>query len=335
MNSIQRVAGTVRFEKTDRVPVIAQVFGHAATLTGVPLGEYIRSGEALAAGQIRALEHYDYDAVFSLFDVNVETEAAGSVLEYQHDDYSSISRYAVDENTDLDSLRVPNPLKDGRMPEMLKAARTLRKEVGDDVVVVGNVLGPITIATQLMGMEKALYLAADEPELFDKVHEYATQIALTFGLAQLEAGVHLTVVFDPSASPAAIPARFFAEIEMPKLQYLFSKLQGAGAIANWLHIAGPVQPILHYYPEIGVDIGNFDYCVSPEDILEHLPKTCVDGNIKPLDFETASPDAIHGEASALIDALKERGGHILSSGCEIPPKSKPENVAAMVQAARR
>ncbi|MGA2224726.1 MAG: uroporphyrinogen decarboxylase family protein [Syntrophobacteraceae bacterium] len=29
-----------------------------------------------------------------------------------------------------------------------------------------------------------------------------------------------------------------------------------------------------------------------------------------------------------------RGGFILSSGCEIPPGSKPENVAALVCAAR-
>ena len=31
MNSLQRVAATIQLQETDRVPVIAQVFGHAAS----------------------------------------------------------------------------------------------------------------------------------------------------------------------------------------------------------------------------------------------------------------------------------------------------------------
>ncbi|GAG45761.1 unnamed protein product, partial [marine sediment metagenome] len=34
MNSIERIKAAVNLETLDRVPVIAQVFGHAATLAG-------------------------------------------------------------------------------------------------------------------------------------------------------------------------------------------------------------------------------------------------------------------------------------------------------------
>ena len=37
MNSLERVSAAVNFRQTDRVPVIAQVFGHAAMLSGVSL----------------------------------------------------------------------------------------------------------------------------------------------------------------------------------------------------------------------------------------------------------------------------------------------------------
>ena len=48
MNSIERIQAAVRFQTPDRVPVVAQVFGHAATLAGVALGDYVRDGELLA-----------------------------------------------------------------------------------------------------------------------------------------------------------------------------------------------------------------------------------------------------------------------------------------------
>ena len=84
MNSLERIAAAIAFQTTDRAPVIAQVFGHAATLAGAPLDDYVRNGEILARCQVAAWKRYGYDAVFSVMDVNVETEACGSVLRYRN-----------------------------------------------------------------------------------------------------------------------------------------------------------------------------------------------------------------------------------------------------------
>ncbi len=334
MNSLERIQAAVSFEKPDRVPVIAQVFGHAASLAGVPLGDYVRDGELLARCQIKALEHYGYDAVFALMDVSVETEAVGSVLTYRADQYPIVKSYVLSKGADLDSLSVPNPHQAGRMPELLKAARVLRREVGDDVLVVGCVLGPMTLATQLLGIEAALYLAIDEPGSFARLLDFSAEVVIRFGVAQVEAGAHLPVVFDPSASPAVIPHQFFREFDLPRLKLVFAAFKQAGAAANWLHIAGPTEPILPLYPQAGVNIANFDYYVDPLDAQRALPQTCLDGNVKPLSFVEAAPDVIATESSRLLNLFADRGGFILSSGCEIPPESKPENVAALVLAAR-
>jgi uroporphyrinogen decarboxylase len=220
------------------------------------------------------------------------------------------------------------------MPELLKAARILRREVGDEVLVVGCVLGPMTVATQLLGIEVALYLAIDEPESFARLLDFAAEVVIRFGVAQVEAGAHLPVVFDPSASPAVIPHQFFREFDLPRLKRVFAAFKQAGAAANWLHIAGPTEPILPLYPQAGVDIANFDYCVNPLDAQRALPQTCLDGNIKPLSFVEGTPEEIAVKSSRLQKLFADRGGFILSSGCEIPPESQPENVAAMVSAVR-
>jgi len=325
----------VNFETPDHVPVIAQVFGHAATVASTALKSYLRDGELLARCQIKALKHYGYDAVFALMDTSVETEAVGSVLTYSADLYPVVESYALSEIAELEGLSVPDPHEAGRMPELLKAATILRNEVGGDVLVVGCVLGPLTVATQLFGIEKTLYLAIDEPDAFSRLLDFATEVIIRFGVAQIEAGAHLPIVFDPSASPAVVPYQFFREFELPRLKKVNSAFKQAGAIANWLHIAGPADSILHFYSQIGVDIANFDYYVDPLSAQLALKETCLDGNIKPLLFVEASPEVISTESYRLLDLFSDRGGFILSSGCEIPPESKPENVAAMVQASRR
>jgi uroporphyrinogen decarboxylase len=336
VNSLQRIAAAIQFQETDRVPVIAQVFGHAARLTGVPLDNYVRDGETLARCQLNALHHYRYDAVFSVMDVNVETEAAGSVLRYPGNQYSVIERYALSpENSQgagWDGLAVPDPQRDGRMPEVLKALTILRGELRDEVAVIGCILGPFTLATQLLGLEPTLYLAIDDPPRLALLMDYATEVVIRFGLAQLRAGAHLPMVFDPSASPAVIPPSFFREFELPRLKRVFQTLSEAGAIANWLHIAGPGASILPYYKKAGVHIANFDYMVRADEADSCLPGTCLNGNIKSLLFVEGTPAEVEKEAVDLLCAFRDRRGFILSSGCEIPPEAKPENVAALVKA---
>ncbi len=332
MNSLDRIRAVLSFGKPDYVPVIAQVFGHAAVLSDVSLGTYIRDGELLARCQLKALSHYGYDAVFALMDASVETEAVGSILTYRTDMYPYVEQYALKDAGEVAKFTVPDPRQRGRMPEVLKAAQLLRRELQDEVMIVGCVMGPMTLAMQLMGPEKTLFLAVDEPDLFAGVLDFALEVSVSFGLAQIEAGAHLPMVFDPSASPSVIPPQFFREFVLPRTKRLFSALKAGGSFANWLHIAGPAEAIYPFYPEAGVEIANFDYCVDPIRARQILPRTCLDGNIKPLSFVEATPDDIAGESARLLDLFSLHGGLLLSSGCEIPPEAKSENVAAMVRA---
>ncbi len=334
MNSLERIAAAIKFQKTDRVPVIAQVFAHAAVQAGVPINDYVRDGETLARSQLDALRRYGYDAVFSVMDVNVETEAVGSVLKYSSDRYPVVERYALSREGVWDAPAVPEPTRAGRMPEMLKALAILRKELGNETLVVGCVLGPLTLTTQLLGIEAALYLAIDDPSRLELLMDFATEVIIRFGLAQLRAGAHLPIVFNPSASPDVVPPQFFREFELPRLTRVFKAFQEAGSFAHWLHIAGPVRPILPYYPKAGVTIANIDYCVSAAEAITALPATCVDGNIKSVLFVEGKPADVEAEAHSLLHTFGDRGGFILSSGCEIPPESAPENVAGLVNATK-
>lgn len=334
MNSLDRITAVVNFKETDRPPVIPQIFGHAAVFNRVPLVDYLRNGEKLATCQLAAQKYYGHDAVFVFMDACLESEALGSTLTYTAEQYPDINIYALTRDTDPHSLEVPDPSRAGRMPDFLKAASILREQAPDDLPVIGCVLGPMSLACQLLPLETALYLAIDEPDRFEALLDFCAAVAINFGIAQIRAGAHLPLIFDPVASPEIIPAQFFRELVAPRIKRIFTALKDGGSLANWLHITGQVNAILPLYPDIGVDIANFDYCVDPQSAQSLLPNTCLDGNLKPYDFVKATPETIGAKASSLLQQFSGRGGFILSSGCEVPPESRPENISAMVNSVR-
>jgi uroporphyrinogen decarboxylase len=337
MNSIQRITAAVTFGQPDRVPVIPQIFGHSAILAGYSLLDYVQNGDTASDSQLQALAYYDADAVFAAIDVCIETEAIGGEIRFRQNIYPAVERPPLTPEHDFSRLTLPDPLRAARMPVLLHMATRLREVVADERLVVGIVQGPMTLALQFLGPETALYLAADEPRRFEQLLDFNTEVALRWGLAQLRAGVHLPMVFEPAGCPEVVPAAFFREFIAPRLKRLFTAYRNGGALTNWLHIAGQSLPILPAYTALGADIGNFDYSVDPRRLQQALPDDalCVDGNIKPLLFVEGTREEVEMESLRLIRLFEQRGGFILSSGCEIPPEAKPETIEAMVQAARR
>ncbi len=274
MDAVERIRRTVAFERCDRPPVVAQVFAHAAVALGRTMEDYLTSAAVAADCQISAQGHYGYDAVFAVLDLTLEAEALGGEVQSRRGLYPAISKAPFGPGAAFDRLAIPDPTTAGRMPMLLEMARTLRRAGCGGAAVVGLVQGPMTLAVQLVGMEPALCLAADEPERFVQLLDYAAAVSRAFGLA------------------------------LPR------------------------------YAALGADIGNFDYCVDPEPLLRALEgsRLCLDGNVKPLAFVTAEPDEVERDTERLLRTFDQRGGFIVSSGCEIPPEAREANVRAMVRA---
>lgn len=333
MNSLERILAAVRFEAADRIPLMPQVFGLAARTSGVRLDAYVRDGRLIAECQLRLRERLGSDAVIAFSDLGVETEALGSRLKYYERQYPEAMDYVLAPAGDPSILRLPDPARDGRMPVVLDALGLMRRDLGDSALVVGGIAGPMTVAAQLYGIETALYLAVDDRPRFEAALDFAVGVAIGYGAAQLAAGAHMVMVLDPMASPAVVPPDFFRELLLPRLRQVMASQRAAGALVTWLNIAGPTAPVLPCYAEIGADIATFDYYVEPAEARGLLPHTCLTGNLKPLDFLAPSPEKLAAQARRLIAAFADRGGFILSSGCEIPPEASVSNIAALAHVA--
>lgn len=336
MLAIERLRRTLQRQPCDRPPIIPQIFAHAAKVVGRSVDDYLASAATASECQLAALRHYGLDAVFAVIDLTIEAESLGGTVVHHHGIYPAIGKPPFTPDRDFSRLKPPDPATAGRMPTVVDMVARLRAGVGDTAAVIGLVQGPMTLAVQFVGIQQALFMAVDEPDRFVQLLDYTTEVAKIFGLAQLAAGADVVLTFDPASCPEVVPAGMFRELVGPRVALLTAAFKQAGAKANWLHIAGQTTTILPLYSAFGVDIGNVDYCVDLDMLLKSLREDtlCLDGNIKSLSFVTDSADSIRQAADTLLARFDNRGGFILSSGCEIPPEAKEANVAALVAAAR-
>jgi uroporphyrinogen decarboxylase len=334
MNSIERIKSTIRFEETDRVPVFSHIYGLAARLNHISLKDYLNSAELLAGCQLAAWKRFGYDGVTVFADNSLETEALGSNISYHDDAYPQIDKYGLKDIFDWKYLAIPDPEEDGRMPVILQACRIIKDEVGQDTAVVGTVQGPMTLAGQLLGLEKLIYTVVDHPEEFYNLLNFTTRVMVTFGKALINAGAQVIHIFDPSSSCSVINRAVFREYILPNLKQAFKEFKDSGDPICWLNITGQTEPVLDLFPETGADLFNIDYLVPISSAMEKLPHHCINGNIKPFNFISAEKEVIRREARDLLNETQSRGGFILSPGCEIPLESKVGNIEAMLQAVR-
>ncbi len=332
MTSFERLLSAVRGKRPDRTPVAPEVFGFAARLRGYRIADYVRDGAVIAESQHAARAALDYDILFAFADLSVEAEALGCVLQFEADAYPSITRPCVRDVKDIEDMQVPDPSRDGRMPVVLDASRRLREKTGNNCVIAACVMGPVSIASQIMGLEPFLYLLADSSQEAERFLDFTEQVSLAYGIALMRAGAHCPVVFDPIASPAVIPPSLFLRHEAPRLKRLFERFSAEGSPVSWISIAGDTQKIMPTFRNIGVNLATLDYEVSVADAFRLAGGIALNGNLKPYSFVTMTPEEIKETVRCCLRDAGKRNNFILGSGCEVPVESFPDNLRALVNA---
>ena len=157
----------------------------------------------------------------------------------------------------------------------------------------------------------------------------STRQAVSFAQEQVRCGADFIGVGDAVAS--LISPAMYEEFVLPYEQELIRAIHGAGARVK-LHICGNITAKLPLIAQTGADIVDCDHMVSMERAAAVLPAGCVaNGNIDPVEFLSGSPQRME----ELVRQCAAVPGVMVSSGCEIPRDTDPQNVKHMVETLRR
>lgn len=343
LSSRERVLRAIARQPTDVLPVAPFMLDLGAVVAGISIGEFVTSGEAMARAQLTLHNELDQDVIFVGSDNYYIAEGFGCHSEIPDDEIPHLKIPAVENIADVYTLKVPNPLTDGRMPVVLEAARRVRAAVGDNVAIRTPGTGPFALASYFIGTQNWLVevgLAhAGLPEANPDAIHYALNLAaealIAFGKACFDAGSDILHCGDSLASCDMISPKQYEEYAFPYQKKVIQAWKAYGA-RTLLHICGDSTKVLHLYADTGADIVEIDHKVDlayARRTIGH--RTCLLGNVDTVStlFLGSADDVQEASEKCIADAA-HGGAYMLGSGCMIPRNTPLDNVRAMVSVAR-
>jgi uroporphyrinogen decarboxylase len=279
---------------------------------------------------IRALvEKFPVAAATMMMDLSVEAEAFGAETHFKENDVPTISGRVV---TDMDSARqlsIPD-FEKGRLPQYLKAAELAAKEITDRPVLAGCI-GPFSLAARLFGVTEIMMEMLLQPEtihlLLDKCSRFLSDYCLEFK----KAGASGIIMAEPAAgmlSPALC-----REFSSNYVRQIVDATQDDRFIII-LHNCGNTDPLFAEMQMTGAAGLHFGNKCNISAALQFLDKDIlVMGNLDPVGvFKTSVPDEVSRKTRELLDITGDYPNFVVSSGCDIPPNTPLQNIAAFFDA---
>jgi uroporphyrinogen decarboxylase len=337
LTSRERVGRVLAGELPDRVPVLLQNFQNTAWLAGMTQREFSRSGARMAEAQLAAWERFGYDVLDLENGTAALAEACGCEAEYPVDEPPRVTKPAIAGLDEVDRLAPVDPERNGMLPELLDATRRVTAVLNGRALVVGEAdQGPFDLAALLLGPEP-FFIALMDPEQHDgvlRLLEYCYEQSLRYALAQAAAGADFVEIGDSTAGPDVCSPRVYRKFAYPFEVRLAADLAAHG-VPLVLHICGNTTAIMGDMATTGAALLEFDYKADMARCRVAAGDRVLVGNVDPSGvMALGTPEQVAEECRKAIQVLGTNGRFILSPGCTLPATTPPENVEAMVEAAR-
>lgn len=333
--SLERVMSYLKGEKPQRVACFPLILNHAARVLGVPVGKYNRDGKAMGNSHVAAWKRYGHDLVLIFSTTSTLAEAMGTKMKFFDEDAPQIDEPLMKQHSDLSKVKVPDFSKDGRLPVYLEATEICVKEIGSQVVVSTVFGGPFTTAAALYPVELLTRDLIKNPKWVHELLEICTQAGIKFIDEILKRGA-LPVIVEPIGSGSLVSPRHFHEFVAPYLKRLADHIhKNGGGFPAALHICGKTKSNWMAMLEADFDIWSLDDVDLGEAKKAVGHRVVLIGNVVPANLLKNTAEEIDAEAREICEKMGDKTGFILGSGCEVPINTPPENIDALINAARK
>lgn len=329
MNGRERILAMLAGEPVDRLPRMPITMMFASDQIGVAYEKYVTDYCVLAEAQIQTAEKFDLDHVSCISDPAREAADCGANIRYFEDQPPAIdeSEALLKETNKLGSLRIPDPLGNGRMQDRVRAVSLLKEKAAVRLLVEGWVEGPCAEGADLRGLNALMLDFFDNPGFVHDLFSFTTELGISFAKAQIDAGADIIGVGDAAAS--LVGPKLYEAFVWPYEKKLVDALHELGTKVR-LHICGDTSHILSQMGKLGCDIVDLDSFSSLGKARKEMgPDQVLAGNINPVTVLRNGPP--EGVRSAIAKCHAEAGSkYILAAGCEVPRDTPRENFLALI-----
>lgn len=273
-------------------------------------------------------EAYNTAACTVIMDLTVEAEAFGSQIAFSTDELPNVVNRLVCDEASVELLATPD-LSKGRLPEYLKANRRAVLEL--ERPVLSGCIGPFSLAGRLYDMSEIMMGIYIEPDVIHRLLDKCTRFLMTYCRALKEAGVQGVIMAEPAAGllsnedcmsySTAYVEQVVREVQDADFSIILHNCGNKGQCTQAMIASGAAA--LHF--------GNaIDLPRALEECPEHL---LILGNIDPVSIlKQSTPEKVFRATTDLLNQTKRFSNFVLSSGCDMPPQTPPENIQAFYRA---
>lgn len=334
MNSRERVLNLLNGKETDR-PACYSGMGNVTTAGleqfGYKFAAVHGDAKMLADTAASSYKLFGYECAVVPYDLCLEAEAIGCVMNpYEQVDqllYPTIKEKVIHSEDEVTTFPIPDDVeKRGRVPVVCDALRLLKEDIGSEVAIGSYVLGPFTLAGQLMDLNDLFKMSFRSPDIVRTMLERLADVTIKIARALHEAGADYITIREMGATTDVLSPKVFKKVIFPPLKKVRDALDGVPTV---LHICGGTNKIMDILNEVGCN------AISVET-KNDLAKSRADIGYGPLLFGnidaynvlvTGTPEDVE---KATLAALEGSCDAIWPS-CDIWPTAPVENLKKMTE----
>lgn len=336
MTARERVLKLFAGEKTDRPACFSgmgNVTAEGLKKFGYKFAAVHSDAKMMADSAASSYKLFGFECAVVPFDLCVEAEAMGCEINvYSHLEdilYPTIKTKLINTEDEME-IQVPSDLSTrGRVPMMKEVIGLLKNDIGNDVAIGAHVLGPFTLAGQIMELNTLLKLSFKKPDKVGKLLGMLADVLLVIAREYEDAGADYITVREMGATSDVLSPRVFKNLILPYLKKIFSGLKKD----NVVHICGKTNDIAVFMVESGAKAISVD---QKNDIADTRKKIGDDallfGNYDPYNVLVSGTEE---QVRETIKQCMDNGVNAVWPGCDIWPTVPPENFHAMMDEVKK
>jgi uroporphyrinogen decarboxylase len=304
----------------------------AIQIMGISVMDIISDSDKQARGMKCIADRTDSLASVSLMDLSVEAECFGSQIRFSAEEVPTVLGSIISTYSDADGLVVPK-VGAGRTGIYIDAIGKAVKLINDRPVFAG-VIGPISLAGRLMDVSKAMIHCYDQPETMHLLLQKVSAFTIEYCRAYKSAGANGVIVAEPLAGLMSRPLA--DKFSSAYIKQIVEAVQDQNFIVIYHNCGNSTIKIIDSILSTGSSAYLFGNAIKMSEMMVHIPSHVIAmGNVDPAgQLREGTPKSVR---EATIGVLNECGNYpnfVISSGCDIPPLSKWENIDAFFAAVK-
>lgn len=298
-------------------------------LSKTTLRENLTNSEVQYKTLSMLIDKFNPDGIFPMMDLTVEIEALGSETNFPENANPSVAKPLIKNREDLKILKGNRQGISGRMKVFIEVMEKIAKKYS--IIKGGYVIGPFTMAGELMGANDIAMQAMLNPELVSELVNFSLEVISEYANALFNAGADVIAVLEPLA--VILSPKKYKEFSLYPFKKLVSNLNNKPLI---LHICGNTNHLIKSMLDSGAVGLSLDSGINFEELKKIISQEItLMGNLNPVKiFLQSTPDQVAEATKSLKESMKDTKNFILSSGCDLPLNTPLKNIEAFMKAAR-